>query len=69
VNPFIVDGNKAAQVAIQDLENIGRLMIQKISTNVGTRTENRRPMKKHTILFCLALIATVPICLGQPKSS
>jgi hypothetical protein len=69
VNPFIVDGNKAAQVAIQDLENIGRLMIQKISTNVGTRTENRRPMKKHTILFCLALIATVPICFGQTKSS
>ena len=26
-------------------------------------------MKKHTILFCLALIATVPICFGQTKSS
>jgi hypothetical protein len=35
VNPFIVAGNKAAQAAIQDLENIGRLMIQKVSTNAG----------------------------------
>ncbi len=26
-------------------------------------------MKKHSILFCLALIATVPICFGQTKSS
>src|SRR5437667_9137669 len=26
-------------------------------------------MRKHSILLCLALIATVPICFGQTKSS